>query len=90
MAKGAIREFLGTKILESNFIYIDLWSVVHLIVGYLMWSWLGLEFILALGLIILYELFEGKISMFRAENMTDKIWDVILGVIGYIIAKGGI
>lgn len=74
----------------TDFIYIDLWAVVHFITGYLLYSYLKLEPITAIVLIVGFEIIEPYMEGFRKEHKTDTFWDLVLGIAGYYIARGGI
>jgi len=71
--------------------YLDIWSIVHLISGVLLGSLLiilGIGFWSGLGiatvLLILWEIFE--IVAGGDEFLRNRIVDVIIGLIGYLIA----
>ncbi len=90
----AIQELLDRAILDFPFIYIDLWSFVHLTSGVL----LGLIFIRftravfalawAVTLILAYEIAELALNnvVFIPETPVDTIWDVIVGFAGAFLA----
>jgi len=71
--------------------YIDTWSIPHLLAGVVLvgiFSWLGLSFwpnlILSLILITGWEFFELYILGIH-EHFSNKVMDVILGIIGFFI-----
>ena len=84
-----IRAILRGKIFESKYVYLDVWSIVHFITGYLLWSVFNLEAAIVFILIVLYEIIEPALPFFRPETKVDAIWDVIIRMIGYYIARGG-
>ncbi len=90
----AIQAFLDRAIVDHSFIYIDIWSLVHLISGVI----LGLVFIRftravfalawAVALILGYEILELALNnvVFVPETPVDTIWDTILGFTGAFVA----
>ena len=80
-----LKEFLRTKILSTNYIYFDLWSIVHFFSGFCLGIF-RFNPILALIIIVGFEIIEPFIIGFKAETLIDKIWDVIFGMMGYFIA----
>jgi len=71
--------------------YIDTWSIPHLLAGVVLvgiFSWLGFSFwpnlILSFLLIIGWEFFELYILGIH-EHYSNKVMDVILGIIGFFI-----
>lgn len=99
-----IADFLNKVIIDTNLIFINLWSVVHLLAGFFIMKYflygksppLSNYFgnynpmIYLFGLLVIYEIFELIViksgsSFFRAENMRDIAWDLIIGVIGGFI-----
>ena len=82
--------FLRTPIVKTKNVYIDLWSIVHFISGYLLYSYLNLGPIVAISFIVLFEAIEPKIPLFRKEHKADTVWDLIITTAGYFVARGGI
>ena len=88
-----IADFLNTVIFQSSFIYLNLWSILHLTSGYLI-----VKYYLKSGdlhklffLLVLYEMFEMLtiylgFGLFRAEIPQDILWDLLIGLIGGYIA----
>ena len=92
-----IADFLNIIIFQNSFIFMNLWSIIHLIAGFvimkcLMKTKFKNKFLLLGGLLIAYELFEyftiasGSI-LFRPELKIDIIYDLIFGLIGGLISK---
>lgn len=80
-------ELLVNKILETDLIYLDYWSIAHFSVGYLLYAKFKLKPIYAISLIILYELIEPAFTFFMPEKQIDTIWDIIIGIAGYYTAR---
>lgn len=91
----AISRFLRITFIANDFVYLDLWSLVHLssglILGWLFfiysrrsWDWLS-----AFVLLVLYEIFEIVLTgiMFEVETSADRFWDLIIGMIGFIVTR---
>ena len=85
-----IKSMLGTILIRTEWIYIDLWSILHFIWGYLLYSMFHTTIYTALIVIGVYEFIEPKFTMFNPENKIDTIWDIIITFCGYIIAMKGI
>ena len=92
----AIADFLNTKLLDTSFIFLNFWSIVHFFSGMLI-LFIGRFFKIDLinespllflsAIIIIYEVIEltfinSGSSLFRAETGRDIIWDLILGFLG--------
>jgi hypothetical protein len=90
-----IERWLGTPFVDTRFIYVDRWSIVHFLTG------ITLGFIaqfiyhpshvwmrVFVGLIA-YEILERIVSpwLFRQEKITDTVWDVIIGMLGFTIIR---
>lgn len=95
----AIGDFLNIAIIQNNYIWINMWSVVHLIVGFLLIYLLIKVFklkrytlIYLFILLIIYEAIEFQfytrwfVVYFIAEELVDMIWDMIIGMFGGLIA----
>lgn len=90
----AVQAFLDRAILDHPFVYVDVWSLVHLTSGVI----LGLVFIRftravfalawAVAFILGYELVELALNnvVFVPETPVDTIWDVIIGFTGAFVA----
>lgn len=85
---NVISIFLNKVVINQPYLFINLWSIVHLCAG------LGLGFFIkdwkkALGILISYEIFEivfWKI-LFVPETPIDILLDIVIGMIGYFIGK---
>lgn len=88
-----ISDFLRQRIIDLPYIYIDYWSIMHfssgLILGIIFavyyprkYAWLC-----ALALLILYEIFEFFLTdiIFAAETLTDRSFDLIVGMVAFFI-----
>ncbi len=83
----AIKELLRTKIWSTDSIYIDGWSILHFIIGYILYSKFKLKPYVAISIIIIYELIEPVFTFFRPETPIDIGWDIIIGIAGYYTAR---
>ena len=89
-----IQKFLRQPILSTTYIYIDRWSIVHLcsglILGFLFAKYYRRKqsWLIVLTLLILYEIFERLLDniLFVPEPIVDKIWDIIIGQLGFFTA----
>jgi len=92
--RKAIGNFLNIKIIQNNYVYLSLWSVVHLFAGALIMFLLILlgvksywKYVWLIGLLILYEIIEfflyrNLTTLFIPETWLDVFWDMIIGVGG--------
>ena len=89
-----IRQWLIKEIYVSHWIFIDRWSLVHFASGIMIGLILrrytkGIKFFLSAFLILflweIWENFSGQM-IFGTESMIDLIWDMIIGMLGAIIA----
>ncbi len=83
--------FLGIPLVETNYFYVDSWTFIHLISGFL-----GLllifklfkkikitsKFFLLFVFIFFWEIFELSISWIKLETSIDIIYDLITGMLG--------
>ena len=83
---NGIQEFLQNKLYESESVYLDNWSIVHFISGYLLYSKFKLKPQIAIILIIGYELIEPMLP-YTPETPVDTFWDIIIGIAGYYTAR---
>ncbi|MFA5124779.1 MAG: hypothetical protein WC473_03070 [Patescibacteria group bacterium] len=88
-----IQEFLGRIIISRPYVYIDYWSALHFCSGAILgllfaiyypkkYSWL-----FTLVILIIYEIIEILLTgiLFVAETAVDRIWDLIIGLVGFFI-----
>ena|SRR3989338_1778850 len=89
-----LQRFLNQTILDTGFIYIDFWSLVHfgsgLILGLLLtWRYQGkLTWLLALATLAAYEVTELFLNgiFFVPETPLDTAWDFIIGMLGFFVS----
>ncbi len=89
-----LQQWMSKPVHHSKFFYLDKWTFVHLasglVLGFLFARYYRVDYawVIALSLLLLYELFERAISnwLFRRELLIDKIWDLIIGMLGFVIA----
>jgi|SRR3989344_9605410 len=90
--------FLNTVLIDTRFMLINLWSIVHLGAGILyffIWSKFSSNFYRGLFVWLIiniaFELFEfmlgfkGLYQELFLEEIADIIWDVIIGLLGYCL-----
>lgn len=91
---NSIERWLNKTIFVNKYVYLDRWSFVHLAsgagLGYLIDKYFNsfqYPFLLILGLLIGYEIFEFIFwdVLFRRESFKNIWWDVKVGMIGYWI-----
>ena len=86
--------FLRETAINLPYIYLDRWSVLHFCSGILLgflfafyyrhkYVWLVL-----ISILIIYEIIERALDniIFTPENLVDKIWDLIIGLAGFLAA----
>ena len=88
-----LKLFLRQPIVNIQYFYFDYWSIIHFCSGLIF----GLIFailykkrqawLVVLTLLIIYEIFERLFDniIFVPESITDKIWDIIIGMTGFLI-----
>jgi hypothetical protein len=89
-----VQEILDWTFVQNKFIYIDLWSIVHLISGLLLgmvlvrYSRSAYALAWAVTLILAYEVVELALNdvLFYPETPVDLLWDVIVGFAGTFAA----
>lgn len=95
----AIGDFLNIAIIQNNYVWINMWSVVHLIMGFLIVYLLIKIFKLEkytltylFILLLIYEIIEFQfytrwfVVYFIAEEFVDIFWDMIIGMSGGLVA----
>lgn len=87
MVIETIEEFLRTRILETDSVYIDYWAILHFIFWYWMYAKFKLKPATAIILIIGYELIEPFFTFFKPETPVDTFWDIVMGIAGYLTAR---
>ena len=95
--RTAIGNFLQTEIYITNLISLDYWSFVHLFSGMILMLIIiafGVKgkrrYFWLVGLLVGYEiieffLYQRLTTLFIAENITNVIWDVLVGIIGGVL-----
>ena len=88
--------WLNTKLFQNAFFFFDLWSVVHLWSGFVIFLLLRSlkikrSFLVITAILILYEI-SGKLflyfaySVFKPETIQDQLTDIVAGIGGGILA----
>lgn len=89
--ENVIERFLNTKVYENNLVYLDYWSVVHFLSGYVLGKvpFLRRSFWLVFLLLVVYEVFEFLFwgVFFRQESFKNIISDVGVGILGWQVAQ---
>jgi len=88
-----LQKWMAEPICHKKYFYLDKWSFVHfasgLILGLIFSHYFSINraWLLVLTILIAYEFFELAISgyLFRRESTLDKIWDIIIGMAGFLI-----
>ncbi len=88
-----LQRWMAKTICHKKYFYLDKWSFVHftsgLILGFVFSYYIFVDhaWLLVLAILIAYEFFELAISgyLFRRESTLDKIWDIIIGMTGFLI-----
>lgn len=91
------QKWLRKPIYSSKYIYLSNWSFVHFCSGFL----LGIIFlslypvkypyVVVFILLVLYEIFEwafGNFIFYERESRQDRIWDLIIGMLGFCLYAG--
>lgn len=89
-----LQKWMAKTICHRKYFYLDKWSFVHfisgLILGFVFSHYIFVDYawLLVLVILIAYEFFELAISgyLFRRESTLDKVWDIIIGMAGFLIA----
>ena len=93
----AIGDFLNIMIFSNSYVWLNVWSIIHLIFGFLI-MWLLFKykvknkFIWFLGILVFYEVLEFMFytywftAVFIVEEMVDIVWDIIIGMFGGVVA----
>jgi len=96
----AIGNFLNIPIIQNQYVWTNIWSIVHLLAGFVImmillrfklgsafwkFTWLFL-------LLVIFEFFEyfaytkWFVEFFIPEEIIDVIWDLIIGMFGALLA----
>ena len=95
----AIGDFLNIPIIQNSFVWLNIWSIVHLIFGVgivylliktfkikkyvLMWLFVSL---LVFEIIEFFCYTKWFVSYFIIEEYVDVFWDMIIGMLGGVVA----
>ena len=86
-----IAEFFGTSLINKEYLFLDYWTIVHLVSGLI-----GMllifkffkdlkvyeKFILLFLFIGIWEIFELSVSWIQTERSIDIIYDIVIGLFG--------
>ena len=88
MVVNALVDFLQIIIVDNPLIFLSIWSVVHFIVGFILWKKFKLDIKLVLLIVIGFEIIEPLFpNLFLGETAVDQLWDIVISLAGYFIAK---
>lgn len=90
-----IQQFLRQPVIDLPYVYLDRWSAVHfcsgLALGAIFAAYFPKKFswLIVLGILVAYEVFEVLADgvLFVPETMTDKAWDLAIGMAGFFAAQ---
>ena len=85
----AFLAFLRTVVLDTPYLYVDLWTFVHIGAGILI-SLATKKYFPAIAIILGFELFESVLmqqGVIRPETAVDLIYDIIFTFVGYFAAE---
>ena len=91
---SGIQKFLDLAVIDSEYLYVDLWSFVHLASGIVLGAVFArlarpvFALAWAVGLILAYEVIELALVdvLFVPEEPVDTIWDIVIGFAGAFAA----
>ena len=91
-----ITQFLQIEIINNNFVFLQIWSVVHIIMGFIIMFFLlknnfRKPFLALFALIFSFEIFEFAMRIsapwfFAQEPFIDFSWDLVIGMLGGYIS----
>jgi uncharacterized membrane protein YeaQ/YmgE (transglycosylase-associated protein family) len=89
-------DWLYTKLFQNTFFFFDLWSIVHIWSGFLLFLLLKSQkikraFLILAAILIFYEIFEilffyFAFYIFKPETIQDQVTDIVVGIGGGILA----
>ena len=83
-----ILPFLRIVLVDNRLIFLQVWSISHFFVGFILWKFFKVDIKVMLLLIIGFELFEQFLPLIgNPETTIDMLWDIIAGISGYLVAK---
>lgn len=96
--RKSIADLLGTEIINSKFIFISFWSIIHFLFGGLIFYLIEKakvkktknKFLILFLILVTYEvieffLYQNLTMLFFPETMVDIIWDLIIGMLGGVV-----
>lgn len=88
MVENILVDLLQTVIIDNPIIFLNIWAIVHFIVGFILYKKFKLDIKLVLLLVIGFEVLEPLFpNLFLGETAVDQLWDIITALLGYFIAK---
>ena len=101
MIQNNISDFLNIVLIETDFFFFNLWSIVHFISGGIVIYYLIKKFkvkkpfVYLFGILLAYELFEIYVistgsNLFIVETNLDQLYDIIFGMVGGLFVKNKI
>ena len=81
-----IHSKLGVRIYASKYLFVDYWTFVHLSSGLLLGLFIK-KWYYAFALLLSWEVFENSVGLWCCETTIDIIWDLIIGMTGWITTR---
>lgn len=81
--------FLRTTLIDTRFLYVDVWTLVHIGAGALIATQIK-RYFPAIAIILGFEVFESILmqqGVIRPETAIDLIGDIVFTVVGYLGAR---
>ncbi len=91
---GPLADFFNTSLIHNSVVFIDIYSIVHFITGFLLmflifkiFKKVRIKFFILFLVVILWEVFELAViatgsSFFRLDSKLNALWDLIIGMMG--------
>ena len=83
-----MKQFLSKKIFETKYFFMDYWSIVHLVLFFLIGMYYPNKWGLVIFGSIIFELVENKMAkraIFLRETMKDTLCDFFFNFLGYYL-----
>ena len=89
--KFRISEFLGKIIFDHDYLFLDYWTILHFLSGFIIMLLIFKffkdlkvyeKFILLFLFIGIWEIFELSVSWIQTERSIDIIYDIVIGLFG--------
>ena len=87
---ATIRQFLRRKIYEGKYLFVDFWSIAHVILFFFIGVFYPNRWKLVIVGMIAFELFErvlSKKALFLKESTKDTLNDIFFNIVGYWLGQ---